>query len=299
MGSRKKILVSTCDSGIVSDLKTRLERLGFEAAGPSLAGAAASDAALVDLRIVEEAASGTASIPGGMPIVLLLPEGPSGVRSSITGICGVLTLPCTDEALKTAVTAALRSGETARIRERGVSGIRKLVSLCGEALVLTDRAGRILMLSPAAEQLLGCEPSSVAGTPFVRLLSVAGREPYTAAAAGVMEGGAWASLTLDVLRADGTPLRADLTLLALPFEGGLCGAALVRPAVGDPLRTGVRKLAHDLNNSLTAILGYTELARDSLDNGTALDEFTSEILKAGAKAQDQIARLMRFARGEP
>jgi PAS domain S-box-containing protein len=63
-------------------------------------------------------------------------------------------------------------------------------------------------------------------------------------------------------------------------------------AVGE-LASGI---AHDFNNALMAILGYTELAEDDLEDPAALALHLGIIKKAAADASSTVQRLQRFAR---
>ncbi len=63
-------------------------------------------------------------------------------------------------------------------------------------------------------------------------------------------------------------------------------------AIGE-LASGV---AHDFNNALMAILGYTELAEESLDDPHALAAHLAIIRKATMDASSTVQRLQRFAR---
>lgn len=63
-------------------------------------------------------------------------------------------------------------------------------------------------------------------------------------------------------------------------------------AIGE-LASGV---AHDFNNALMAILGYTELAEDSTDDQESLKQYLSIIRKAAEDATTTVQRLQRFAR---
>ncbi len=63
-------------------------------------------------------------------------------------------------------------------------------------------------------------------------------------------------------------------------------------AIGE-LASGV---AHDFNNALMAILGYTELSEDSLDDPEALSKYLGIIRKSAEDATKTVQRLQRFAR---
>jgi PAS domain S-box-containing protein len=63
-------------------------------------------------------------------------------------------------------------------------------------------------------------------------------------------------------------------------------------AVGE-LAQGV---AHDINNALMAVLGYTELAEDDIDDPVALEGHLATIKKAALDASSTVQRLNRFAK---
>jgi len=55
-------------------------------------------------------------------------------------------------------------------------------------------------------------------------------------------------------------------------------------------------VAHDFNNKLSVILGYTQLAMDGLDRGNPLYETLQQVLKAGNQSVDIVRQLLAFAR---
>jgi len=257
--------------------KSRLERLGHAVLESSPSPAGDYDAALLEIL----SADGTPSM------------------AAVPGACGLLPASCPDEVLEAALEAAGSARDAARLLRRGGEGIRSLFALSGEAVILADAEGRIQMFSSAAEQLFGHASAAVQGSPIYLLLDGGARQRLADAFAALLGGGPSGSLPLDARRADGSLFQAVLSLNVLAVEEGLRVAVLVRPAASDPFRTEVRKIAHDINNTLAAILGYSELARDSLEDRTALEEFTAELLKASGKAQDLVAQLMRIARKVP
>ena len=66
-------------------------------------------------------------------------------------------------------------------------------------------------------------------------------------------------------------------------------------AIGE-LASGV---AHDLNNALMAVLGYTELAEESLTDEETLQSALNVIKKAASDASSTVKRLQNFARQRP
>jgi len=55
-------------------------------------------------------------------------------------------------------------------------------------------------------------------------------------------------------------------------------------------------VAHDLNNLLSPILGYSEMLRDDLDLGDARRDSMDEIISAGLRARDLVRQLLAFSR---
>ena len=55
-------------------------------------------------------------------------------------------------------------------------------------------------------------------------------------------------------------------------------------------------VAHDFNNQLTGIIGWTELVQDRVGNDPDLDKATTNILTAAQRASDLTAQLLAFAR---
>ncbi len=55
-------------------------------------------------------------------------------------------------------------------------------------------------------------------------------------------------------------------------------------------------VAHDYNNALSAILGFTELAMSDMDPGSQMRDNLKQVLRAGRRAKDITRQLLAFAR---
>jgi CheY-like chemotaxis protein len=55
-------------------------------------------------------------------------------------------------------------------------------------------------------------------------------------------------------------------------------------------------IAHDFNNILSAILGYAELARQEVPEGSELESDLDQILRAGSRAKDLVRQILAFSR---
>ena len=58
-------------------------------------------------------------------------------------------------------------------------------------------------------------------------------------------------------------------------------------------------MAHDFNNILTAIMGYSELALTEVGEGTRLQSHIRAVLTAGNRAADLVRQILTFSRQEP
>jgi signal transduction histidine kinase len=55
-------------------------------------------------------------------------------------------------------------------------------------------------------------------------------------------------------------------------------------------------IAHDFNNMLSAIIGYTELARNDLPEGSRASMNLDQVLKAGMRARELVNQILSFSR---
>ncbi|MHC1727512.1 MAG: cache domain-containing protein [Syntrophobacteraceae bacterium] len=55
-------------------------------------------------------------------------------------------------------------------------------------------------------------------------------------------------------------------------------------------------IAHDFNNILTAIIGYSEIAKSKIDEGTPLSRNLDQVLKAATRARDLVKQILTFSR---
>jgi signal transduction histidine kinase len=55
-------------------------------------------------------------------------------------------------------------------------------------------------------------------------------------------------------------------------------------------------IAHDFNNILTAIIGYTEMARISAPDGSLLRRNLDQVLQPGFRARDPVRQILTFSR---
>jgi len=186
----------------------------------------------------------------------------------------------------------------------------------GDAIVVTDRAGRVSFMTKRAESLLG-----VTGTQaYRRALSelarlrdqTAGRDielPITAVLRGETTGPAAQRLALI---GAGPPVEVEETLAPMRGRSGeITGAILAlrdttrrreaedqlsRSQKMDALARLAGGVAGDFNNLLTVITGYGEMLRSELAPTSPLRRFSDEIIFAADRAAAVTRQLMAFSR---
>jgi PAS domain S-box-containing protein len=55
-------------------------------------------------------------------------------------------------------------------------------------------------------------------------------------------------------------------------------------------------IAHDFNNILTAIVGYAEISRDSVNDASPLKKYLSRVLEASTRAKELVNQILMFSR---
>jgi two-component system, cell cycle sensor histidine kinase and response regulator CckA len=183
---------------------------------------------------------------------------------------------------------------------------RTILENIGDAIFIADREGRYLDVNPRACELTGYSREELLR---LRVTDTYPQEQRDDAAGRVtaVAGGSPLILERPLLRKDGSVVIVEAN--ARPLTGGQM-LATVRDiterrdlekqlhqsqkmeAVGR-LAGGV---AHDFNNMLTAIFGYTDLMGEDLPPGSPMREDVAEVRKAAQRAAALTRQLLAFSR---
>lgn len=190
----------------------------------------------------------------------------------------------------------------------------------GEAVITADTHLTVMFFNQAAEELTGWLAREAQGHPLttvLHLLDEATRQPLAIPLDRVVQEGAVIGLGDQTLlrRADGhmraiaggaTPIRNA--------QGQAQGLVLVVRDVTVPRRreaqlrqnhklaavgTLAGGIAHEFNNSLAAIIGFTELTVEEVSPGSQAWHNLQRVLQAGLRAQQVVAQLLAFSRLHP
>ena len=206
-------------------------------------------------------------------------------------------------ALKNALLFEQVKGEAERHRETGEK-LRRVLDCSPDLVLATDEAGRITEINAAGERLLGVSADAVRGRTVQEMLGEV-RVERTAgevAAAPVdarltVSDGTERELSLvsaPLVAADGRPagdvwLGRDLTHVRR-VERSLAQAERL-----STLGEIVAGVAHELNNPMSAVLGYAELVRKNVESEDHVRDL-ERIVHAARRCKRIVENLLGFAR---
>ncbi len=206
-----------------------------------------------------------------------------------------------------AVTARQNATLAAAERER----LAAAVDQAAEAMLTTDRAGRITYVNPAFTRITGFAGAEAIGRRPDFLREDSDPERLEEMSAALARGDSWEGRLME-RRRDGTAVEVDLAVAPLrdataavvgtvevardisrerALEAQLAQAQRME-AVGR-LAGGI---AHDFNNILTAISGFSELASAEVSGEGPVAADLGQILKASDRAATLTRALLAFSR---
>ncbi|MGD9505740.1 MAG: response regulator [Syntrophobacteraceae bacterium] len=200
-------------------------------------------------------------------------------------------------------------------RERLMSAIEQV----GEAIVITDPTGAIQYVNPAFEKITGYTREEVFGQ-NPRVLKSGKHEDafYEKLWQVISNGDTWEGRFIN-RKKDGSHYIEAATISPVHNQSNsiINYVAVKRDITADLLLKEEKErldeqyrhaqkteaigrlaggVAHDLNNLLTPILGYSDMLLDDMDWSDENREALEEIRKAGLRARDLVQRLLAFGR---
>ncbi len=187
-----------------------------------------------------------------------------------------------------------------------------------DAVVATDRKGRITFLNPVAEALTGwtaAEARGKAAEDVLRLIDAGTRQTIDNPLTRVLAGGTVVTAADQTILVSRSGTEAPIEHNAAPVRGGrgeLYGAILVFRDIGkrrqleeqamhaekmDAVGRLAGSVAGDFNNMFTVISGYGELLRGEISPDSPARKFVDEIVYAGERAASLTRHLLAFSRG--
>lgn len=181
-----------------------------------------------------------------------------------------------------------------------------------EVVVITDTEGRINYVNPALEEITGYSRSEVLNkNPRIFQSGKHSEEFYKTLWSTINSGHTWRGRLINK-RKDNSLYTEEATISPVRDGGGnIVYYVAVKRDISKELELEEQYylsqkmeaigllaggVAHDLNNLLTPILGYSELLEEDSTDSAMVREAISEIKEAGQKARELIAQLLAFGR---
>ncbi len=193
---------------------------------------------------------------------------------------------------------------------RAEQTLRAILATTPDAVLVLDAHGAIRQGNPVTERLFGYSPHELRGRAVTELLPDSDPPGHAGLAALVAGGDGPITVRVNARRRDGTTFPAELTVGAMRFEPERLFAAFVhdvteRNRLEEALRQAVKMeaigrlaggVAHDFNNQLTVINGYSDLLLSKVAPEDRSREFLSEIRRSGEHAATLTRHLLAFSR---
>ena len=189
-----------------------------------------------------------------------------------------------------------------------------LLESAAQAIVSTDRTGRIVLANDRTEEMFGYTREELVGGGIEMLLPESKRTAHTQHRDDYFEHPRTrpmgTGLELSGRRKDGSEFPVEVSLSSVEIEGAVFGIAFVsdisqRKRLEEQLMHAQKMeavgrlaggVAHDFNNMLTVITGYNRMILDELSTVDPLRGYAEEILKAADRAAALTNQLLAFSR---
>lgn len=202
--------------------------------------------------------------------------------------------------------------EIRRAKEADLQKVTMAIEQAGETIIITDIAGKIEYVNPAFEAVSGYTPEEAVGkTPAILKSGEQDHEFYQNMWETITRGEIWHGRLVNKHK-DGR-LYTEATTISPVFDaiGNIINYVGVKRDITAQLEMTAQfqqaqkmesigrlagGVAHDYNNMLSVILGYTEMALEKVDPSDTLHEDLQEVFNAAKRSSDITRQLLAFAR---
>jgi PAS domain S-box-containing protein len=201
---------------------------------------------------------------------------------------------------------------------------RSMSSAAQDAIIMIEENGKVVLWNNSAERILGYTHEEILGREFHAVLAPSHyKEAYTKGINKFRKTGqgpaVGKTIELEAVRKDGTEIPVELSLSAVMLSGRWCAIGILRDItdrkraeeekarIEDQYRQAQKMesvgrlaggVAHDFNNMLGVILGYTDMSLEKIDPAQPVYAALQEIRKAADRSADLTRQLLAFARSQ-
>jgi PAS domain S-box-containing protein len=188
---------------------------------------------------------------------------------------------------------------------------RDLFDNASDLVCATDAEGTLLYVNRAWHEVIGTSPGGPGRRGFLDVVHPDHRDRYREIVARALTGETLTHVELVLVTASGTQITVEGNLSCTPLAGrpsvlrGIYRDVTERRRVEDQLRRAERMqaagrlaggMAHEVNNMMTGVIGFSEFLLRSLSEEDARRGDVHEIIRAGTRASDVTRQLLAFTR---
>ena len=200
------------------------------------------------------------------------------------------------------------NNEKESIIEDRISEVKRLgviLEQTEEDIIITDIEGNITYVNPAFERITGYSSAEVVGkNPRLLKSGKQSNETYKEMWDTIIDGRVWRGMlinkkkdsTISPLRNHDNKNHGYFAIKRDMTAHNKLERQLRQSQKMEAIGTLAGGIAHDFNNILTAILGYTELAKMELPENHLTSSKLAEVLKAGNRAKELVKQILTLSR---
>jgi PAS domain S-box-containing protein len=232
-------------------------------------------------------------------------------RSKRSDPFGYIIKPFDERELKVALETGLHKARMERRLKESEAKYRLIVENQNDLVVKFDPEGHLLFVTPSYCETFGRKESELIGKRFMPLIHEDDRKrvaesiaslknpPHTTyheSRAMTVKGWRWFGWSIRAVLDEQSAIVENISVGRDVTEMKQLEEQLRQAQKMEAIGTLAGGIAHNFNNILSSILGFTELSMDEVKKGSGLHDNLNEVFMAGIRARDQVRQILTFSR---